>query len=58
MMLEEHSNKDMLLEKSVKQIILETSTESIPKFIENGTLEHNAKADEYLEMLNWNADQN
>ena len=35
-MLEEHSNKDMLLADTVRETILTTSTESIPKYIESG----------------------
>ena len=53
-MLEEHSNKDMLLAETVKETILHASHESIPKYIESGIRQLNEHADEYVEMLNWN----
>ena len=53
-MLEEHSNKDMLLAETVKETILKTSHESIPKYIDSGIRQLNEKADEYMEMLDWN----
>jgi GTPase Era involved in 16S rRNA processing len=53
-MLEEHSNKDMLLEETVKETILNSSHESIPKYIDSGIRQLNEHADEYIEMLNWN----
>ena len=53
-MLEEHSNKDMLLTEAVKETILNTSTESIPKFIDSGIRQINEHAEDYIERLNWN----
>ena len=56
-MLEEHSNKDMLLAETVRQVLLEASHESIPKYIDSGLRQLNKSADEYLEMINWNKDK-
>ena len=53
-MLEEHSNKDMLLAETVRETLLEASHESIPKYIDSGIRQLNEHADEYIEMLNWN----
>ena len=53
-MLEEHSNKDMLLAETVKETILESNKESIPKYIESGVRQLNEQADKYIEMLDWN----
>ena len=53
-MLEEHSNKDMLLEETVKETILKSSHDSIPKYIDSGIRQLNEHANEYIEMLNWN----
>lgn len=53
-MLEEHSNKDMLLAETVKETILTTSHDSIPKYIDSGIRQLNEFADEYIEMINWN----
>ena len=35
-MLEEHSNKDMLLKETVEETILHASRESIPNYIDSG----------------------
>ena len=53
-MLEEHSNKDMLLPETVKETIHAASHESIPKYIESGIRQLNEHADDYIKMLNWN----
>ena len=53
-MLEEHSNKDMLLEETVKETIRATSYENIPKYIDSGIRQLNEHADDYIERLNWN----
>ena len=56
-MLEEHSNKDMLLAETVKETIFHASHESIPKYIDSGIRQLNEHADEYIEMLNWNKEE-
>ena len=56
-MLEPHSNKDMLLEETVKEIMLTCSRESIPKYIDSGLRQLNESADEYIEMINWNKEK-
>ena len=56
-MLEPHSNKDMLLAETVKETIQEASWESIPKYIDSGIRQLNEHADEYIEQLNWNPQQ-
>ena len=53
-MLEEHSNKDMLLEETVRETIQKSSHESIPKYIDSGIRQLNEHANEYIEMINWN----
>ena len=55
-MLEEHSNKDMLLVETVRETIQTTSYESIPKFVDSGIRQLNEHADEYIKMLNWNVE--
>ena len=56
-MLEDHSNKDMLLEDTVKEIMLTCSHASIPNYIESGLRQLNASADDYIEQLDWNKQQ-
>ena len=56
-MLEPHSNKDMLLAETVKETIQEANWESIPKYIDSGIRQLNEHADEYIEQLNWNPQQ-
>ena len=53
-MLEEHSNKDMLLAETVRETILECPHDSIPKYIDSGIRQLNEHADDYIERLNWN----
>ena len=48
-MLEDHSNKDMLLEDTVRETMLTCSHASIPKFIDSGLRQLNASADDYIE---------
>ena len=50
-MLEDHSNKDMLLEDTVREIMLTCSHASIPKYIDCGLRQLNASADDYIEQL-------
>ena len=52
-MLEPHSNKDMLLEETVKEIMINCSHESIPKYIDSGLKEIVTYAEMYEEMINW-----
>lgn len=56
-MLKPHSNKDMMLEDTVKEIMLTCSRESIPKYIDSGLRQLNESADEYIEMINWNKEK-
>ena len=56
-MLEPHSNKDMMLEDTVKEIMLTCSRASIPKYIDSGLRQLNESADEYIEMINWNKEK-
>ena len=53
-MLEEHSNKDMLLAETVAETIRHASNDSIPKYIDSGIRQLNEHADEYIKMLDWN----
>ena len=53
-MLEDHSNKDMLLEDTVRETMLTCSHASIPKYIDSGLRQLNASADDYIEQLDWN----
>ena len=55
-MLEPHSNQDMLLAETVKETMITSSHESIPKYIDSGIRQLNEHADEYIRMLNWNKD--
>ena len=56
-MLEEHSNKDMLLAETVREVLIEASHDSIPKYIESGLKQLNKSADEYIEMIDWNKEK-
>ena len=53
-MLEPHSNKDMLLAQSVKETIINSSHDSISKYIDSGIRQLNEHADDYIERLDWN----
>ena len=53
-MLEEHSNKDMLLKETVEETIRTASLESIPNYIDSGIRQLNEHAEDYIERLNWN----
>ena len=55
-MLEEHSNKDMLLKETVEETIRHASLDSIPKYIDSGIRQLNEHAEDYIERLNWNQD--
>ena len=52
-MLEEHSNKDMLLEETVRETMLNSSAAGIPKYVVSGIRQLNEHADRYIEMINW-----
>ena len=52
-MLEEHSNKDMLLEETVRETMLNSSAAGIPKYVDSGIRQLNEHADRYIEMINF-----